>query len=170
MIDNSDEERAANYYDQYIGAEVVLPDRKGDKLMGKFRKRVKYDDTSKGKGNHNAMHDKSLYEVEYPDRMTDQLADNIIAESMLSQVDSEGHHYQLLTEVTDNKKDDSAISIVDGFINSSSGNLHRKKTTHRWKLLVEWKDSSVDWVPMKDLKQFNPVELAENAWGRSGNP
>ena len=31
--------------------------------MGKFRKRVIYDDTSTGKGNYNAMHDKSLYEV-----------------------------------------------------------------------------------------------------------
>ena len=30
-----------------------------------------------------------------------------------------------------------------------------------WKLLVEWKDGSVDWVPQKDLKQSNPVELAE---------
>ena len=29
IIDNSDEERVANSYDQYIGAEVVLPDRKG---------------------------------------------------------------------------------------------------------------------------------------------
>ena len=28
-MDNSDEERVANSYDQYIGAEVVLPDRKG---------------------------------------------------------------------------------------------------------------------------------------------
>ena len=34
IMDNSDEERAANYYDQYIGAEVVLPDRKGEKRMG----------------------------------------------------------------------------------------------------------------------------------------
>ena len=26
---------------------------------------------------------------------------------------------------------------------------------------MEWKDGSVDWVPLKDLKQSNPVELAE---------
>ena len=82
------------------------------------------------------MHDKSLYEVEYPDGTTDQLAANILAENMLSSVDSEGHHYQVLTEVTHNKKDDSAISKVDCFIKSSSGNLHRKRTTRGWKLLV----------------------------------
>ena len=63
IIDNSDEERAANSYYQYIGAEVVLPDQKGEKLMGKVRKRVRYDDTSTGEGNYNSMHDKYLYEV-----------------------------------------------------------------------------------------------------------
>ena len=77
----------------------------------------------------------------------------------MSQVDSEGHNYQVLTEVTDHNKDDSAIAKVDGF----SGNLHQKRITRGWKLLVEWKDGSVDWVPLKNLKQSNPVELAEYA-------
>ena len=61
--------------------------------MGKFSKRVRYDDTSTVEGNYNSMHDKSLYEFEYPDGTTDQLAANIIAENMMSQVDSESHHY-----------------------------------------------------------------------------
>ena len=107
----------------------MLPDWKGDKLMGKIRKRGRYDDTSKAEDNYNAIHDKSLYEVEYPDGTTEQLAANIIAENMMSQVDSEGHHYQVLTEVTDHKKYDSAISKVGGFIKSSSGNLHRNRAT-----------------------------------------
>ena len=61
IIDNSDEEKAANSYDQYIGSEVVLLDMKGEKIMGEVRKCVIYDDTSTGEGNYNAMHDKSLY-------------------------------------------------------------------------------------------------------------
>ena len=99
IIDNSDEERAPNSYDQYIGAKVVLPDWNGEKLMGKIRKRVRYDDTCTGKFNYNAMHEKYLYEVEYPDGTTEQLSANILAENMLSQVDSEGNHYQVLTGV-----------------------------------------------------------------------
>ena len=86
------------------------------------------------------MHDKYLYEVKYPYGMTEQLAANIIAENMLSQVDSEGHHYQVLIRVTDHKRDDSAISKVDGFIKSRSGELQQKRTICGWKLLVEWKD------------------------------
>ena len=65
--------------------------------------------------------------------------------------------------MTDHKKDDSAIAKVDGFIKSSSMNLHWNRTTRGWKILVEWKDGSVDWVPLKDLKQSNPVYLAEYA-------
>ena len=63
--------------------------------------------------------------------------------------------------MADHKKDDSAIAKVDGFIKSSSGNLHQKSTTHGWKLLVEWKDNSVYWVPLKELKQSNPVDMDE---------
>ena len=82
---------------------------------------------------------------------------------MVSQVDYECHHYQVLTEVTYHNKSDSAISKVDGFIKSSSGDLHRKRTTCGWKLLLECRDGSVDWVTLKDLKQSDPVELAEYA-------
>ena len=152
MIDNSDEEREAKSYDQYIGDEVVLPDRKGEKLMGEVRKRVRYYDTSTGEGNYNAMHDKSFYEVEYPGVTTEQLADNIISGNMLSQVYSEGHHYKLLTEVTDHNKYDSAIAKVDSFTKSSSGNLHQNRMNCVCRILVGWKDGPVDWVPLKDLK------------------
>ena len=125
--------------------------RKGEKLIWKASKRVRYDDTSTGEGNYNSMHDKYLYEVEYSDGMTEQLTANIIAESIMPQVDSEGHPYQVLTEVTDHKKDGSDIAKVDGFIKSSSRNLHWKRNICGWKLLVEWKYGSVYWVPLKDI-------------------
>ena len=129
--------------------------------MGKVSKRARYDDKSTGKVNYNAMYDKFLYEVGYSAGTMEQLAANIIAENIPSQVDAEGHHYQVLTEVTDQKRDEIAISNVDGFINSSSGNLHRKRRTCGWKLLVDWKEGSVDWVPLKELKQYNPVYMVE---------
>ena len=86
-----------------------------------------------------------------------------IAENRPSQVDSEGYHYKVLTEVTDHEIDHSTITKVDDFIKYINGKLHRKRKTRGWKLLVEWKDSSVDWVPLKYLKRSNPVELDEHA-------
>ena len=63
--------------------------------------------------------------------------------------------------MTDHKKYDSDVAKVGVFIKPSSGNLHQNRTTLGWKLFVEWKDSSVDWVPLNDLKQSNPVDMAE---------
>ena len=95
--------------------------------------------------------------------MEEQHTANIRAKNMLSKVESEFHHYKLLTEVTDHKRDDRNITNENGFIKSSNGNLHWKRKNRSCKILVEWKYGSFDWVPLKDLKQSNPVELAEYA-------
>ena len=137
MMDNSYEERSVNSSGLYIGSEVVLPGNKGETLTRKINKLVRYYDTSTGKASYNAIHDNSIYEIEYPDGTMEQVAANIIAKNMMSQFDSKGFHYQVLTEVNDQNKDDSAIAKAGGFINSSSGNLHRKRKTCGWKLLVE---------------------------------
>ena len=50
----------------------MIPDRKGEKLMVKVRKRVKYDEDSTVKGRFNSMHDKSVYEVGYPYQIFDR--------------------------------------------------------------------------------------------------
>ena len=69
------------------------------------------------------MHDKSMYEVNYPDGTTEQLNANIIAE---------GHHYQVLTEVTYHNIYDRYITKLKGYIKSINGNLHRKRKTCGW--------------------------------------
>jgi hypothetical protein len=35
--------------------------------------------------------------------------------------------------------------------------------TKGWKLLMQWKDGTSPWIPLKDLKELNPVETAEYA-------
>ena len=97
-----------------------------------------------------------LYDGSYHELTVSQ-----IAEATFSQIDAEGHHFHLLSKITDHKPNVSAISISDGFINSSNGNHVTKKTTYIWKLQVEWKDGSKSWVPLKDLKASYPIELSE---------
>ena len=99
------------------------------------------------------------------DGSSQELTANIIAESMLTHVDSEVHHYRFLQEITDHKKDRSSITLSDGMIRSRNGNMVPKKTTRGWDLLVEWKEGSSSWIPLKDLKASNPVELDEYAAG-----
>jgi hypothetical protein len=38
-----------------------------------------------------------------------------------------------------------------------------KPTNRGWSLLVSWKDGSSDWLPLKDLKDAYPVQIAEYA-------
>jgi hypothetical protein len=82
---------------------------------------------------------------------------------MYAQVDDEGNMFELLDEIMDHKKDDTAIDIVNGTVTTSSGNVKPKITTQGWQLRVLWKDKSTSWVKLKDLKASNPVELAEYA-------
>ena len=164
VVDNSDRRKQADTYDKFINAEVAMPDKDGRTSMGKVVKRVR-DNEGKGIGTvtDNPLTNSSLYEVEFPDGHSEELQYNIIAENMMSQVDSEGHHYQILQEISDHKSNHLAIKRSNGFIKSQNGNTHKKMTTRGWKLQVEWKDGSVSWVPLKDLKASNPIELAEYA-------
>ena len=45
---------------------------------------------------------------------------------------------------------------------SGSNAVHRG-TMKGWKLLIQWKNRSTSWSPLKDLKESNPVEVAEYA-------
>jgi hypothetical protein len=91
-------------------------------------------------------------------------AANVIADNMYAQVDDEGNMFQLLDEIMDHKKDDMVIDMANGTVTLSSGNVKPKITTQGWQLLMMvWKDKSMSWVKLKDLKASNPVELAENA-------
>jgi hypothetical protein len=82
---------------------------------------------------------------------------------MYAQVDDEGNMFQLLLEIMDHKKDGTAIDISNGMVTSANGNMKPKIMMQGWMLLVMWKDRSMSWVKLKDLKASNPIELAEYA-------
>ena len=132
-----------------------MPDQDGNKKMAKVIKIVQANDGKKvGTRHNNPMLDTSEYTVEISDGSSQELTANIIAESMFAQVDSKGHHYQLLKEITDHRKDRSAIPISYELIRLHNGNMVPKKTKGL-------KDSTSRWIPLKYLKASNPVELAK---------
>ena len=151
-------------FDQYLGAELLLP--QGENMTaGRVIKRARGQDGNPiGTRHSNPLLDTREYTVEFSDGSTAEYTANVIAENIFSQVDSEGRQYMLLKEIVDHRKNASAIPISDGFITSKNGNRIPKPTTKGWEILVEWKDSSTDWIPLKDLKASNPVELAEYAF------
>ena len=118
-----------------------------------------------GKTNYNPLLDSSTYEVQFEDGSVDRYHANIIAENIYSRIDSEGHSQYMLDEILDHKSDDTALRQSEGFTVGSKGEQIPKQTTRGWKLLIRLKDHSTSWMKLKDLKESNPVELAEYAKG-----
>ena len=149
-------------YDKYISAEVVVP--KGDSfLYGKVLRRKRDGDGNLlGHSNRNPVLDTSIYEVEFEDGRTEAYAANAIAEHLYAQVDDQGFQYLIIDEIIDHKKDGSAVAADDGFV-IVNGRQCPRRTTKGWKLCVQWKDGSTSWESLKDLKESNPVEVAEYA-------
>ena len=73
--------------------------------------------------------DQSLYEVSFPNGLTEEFTENVIAESMLSQEYSERHYYQVLKETSYHYAYGNALKSSNAFIRSHCGNLHTKKIT-----------------------------------------
>ena len=61
------------------------------------------DGKVKGTYNKNPIHETRVYDVMFPDGAVCHYAENIIAENMYSQVDSNGYHTLLLNEITDHR-------------------------------------------------------------------
>jgi hypothetical protein len=118
-----------------------------------------------GRAHRNPLFDTREYDCVFDDGTMERYTANVIAENLYSQVDSEGRSFLVLDEIIDHEKDNSAIPISDGFTIGYNGNRVPKKTTRGWKLLCQWKDGSTSWVPLVELKDSNPVELAEYAVG-----
>jgi Reverse transcriptase (RNA-dependent DNA polymerase) len=153
------------YDDNYLNMEVALPVGAGDDVRaGRVTKRMRdASGNPVGTAHDNPMLDTRLYEVTFVDGSTQALSANAIAMNMFAQVDDEGRRHLLLKEICDHRKGTDAVAIDDAMITTRSGTKRRKQTTKGWDLLVEWKDGSSNWLPLKDLKESYPVEIAEYA-------
>ena len=165
ILENGDTDAdEADCYNGYINAEIHLKDADGNVTYGRVTKRARHDDgTPIGRTHPNPFLDSSEYIVEHPDGTCGQYAANVIAENLFTQVDTEGNRFQVLKEIQDHRSDGRAITRANGWNTSRNGNKTPKLTTIGWQLLVEWKTGGTEWVPLKALKQSNPIELAEYA-------
>ena len=119
--------------------------------------------------------DRSLYKVEFSDGHVEAYATTLIAENIYKQLDDEGNKYRLIVEIIDHEKDITTLSRAEStvIVNDRS---HPRRTTKGWRLCVQWCDGTTRWECLKDLKESNPVEVADYAtthglqekWSSSG--
>mmetsp|Transcript_37601 Transcript_37601/g.53010 ORF Transcript_37601/g.53010 Transcript_37601/m.53010 type:complete len:1380 (-) Transcript_37601:246-4385(-) len=160
MVDRDDLDH--DFYDQYLNADVTLSIH-GEAMQGKVKRRkVAKDGGSIGRANANPILDTREYLVEFPDGREAEYSANTIAEGMWSQCDLDGNQYILLKAIVDHKTDGHKVHRADKYIHHN-GRRSLRKTTKGWHMCVEWKDGSTTWERLADVKESNPVQLAEYA-------
>ena len=159
--DDSDDLGEISAYDKMIHAQLQF--KHGDAMMDarvKGRKRNALGQEI-GTYNENPMMNTMIYEVEFQDGTVKEYTANVIADNIYAQVDREGFMYTLLDVIIDFKKDNSAVTSDNQYVIDRYGQKKLRKTVIGWKLLVLWKDDSEQWIPLKDLKESHPVNVAE---------
>jgi hypothetical protein len=148
-------------YNKFISARVWLPYDDGSARPAKITG-PKRDTDGNLIGHTHANHvlDTSLYEVEFDDGRVGTYSANIIAQNVFEKVDDEGQAHILFDDIIDHQEGTDALAIDDGFV---IHNIYHtpKRTTRGWTMLVQWKYGSTTWIPLKDLKESNPVQVAD---------
>ena len=105
-----------------------------------------------GEHNPNLILGVRIYDVMFPDGSIQLYVANIIAEHMYSQVDKDGHRYQLLESIIHPRTDGRAVHGDDGWTTTNNGKKSSKHTTKGWFMCVELKYGTETWVTLKDMK------------------
>ena len=151
--------------DEYIGAQVVIPGRDSVPVLSKVIKR-KRDAMNLpiGEANPNPILDTRVYELQFPDGRIEEYAVNAIADNLLNQADGDGWDTGLLEEIIGSRKDENvAIPKDKGFFENANGTKKPVITTKGWDIQVRWRDQSSNWIPLAEIKESNPIEVAEFA-------
>jgi hypothetical protein len=112
------------------------------------------------------MLDTRNYEIQFPDGRSDEYTANVISENTYAQCDIEGRQFNLMEGIIHHKTDGHDVAPADMYIKHGS-NKKVRKTTKGWHLCAEWKYGTTSWKRLVDLKESNPVEVAEYAAAKS---
>ena len=150
--------------DKYLGINLIFDVCTKDKHRGTVVKLSQVlDGRAIGHSRTNYFFETRQYEIYFKDGTRDEYTVNIIVENMYAQLDYQGHQSQLLAEIKDHQKDGKAISKEEGKISYANVTDRYNITTRGWQLMVMWKDGSTYWIQLKDIKDSNPVKVAQYA-------
>ena len=169
VLPDEDEIKEAEVYDKYIGVRIVLDEdtNDGGNLATVKRRVTDMHGRPSGTAHNNPMLDSREYEIELEDGTVDRIFANKIAQNLYSQVDDEGREILAFQEIIGHRANKAAMTKENGFIEHANGHRKPKKTTHGWEIEVEFRDSTTTWMSLRDVKEANPIELAEYAVGNN---
>ena len=81
---------------------------------------------------------------------------------MITQLDSDGFTLNIVEGIVGYWKDTvTFVTKDDMYIATKRGQKKIWMTIVRWQLLVHWREQYESWIRLKDLKESNPIEVAE---------
>ena len=150
--------------DNLVGAEVNIPTENG-MLLGKVKKRKRDKETNMllGSANKNPILDTRWYEVEFKDGTYSDYSANVLIENIMNSADDNGQTSLFLDEIVGHRFNKDAVPESEGWYVTPQGAKKRTITTKGCDINVSWKDGTTSWIPLKDMKEANPLEVAEYA-------
>ena len=148
-------------FDKLLNVEICEQGK-----LGKVKQRVVHPETGRAMGTYDDRVELNtmMYEVEFDDGSIREYGATAIAENILSQVDEDGFWSPMLKSIVEAQKDPKvAVDKAHGMVEDCHGRRKPRKTTEGWELLVLWSDGSKTWIPLKYLKESNPVDVADFA-------
>ena len=132
--------------DTLINAEVLLPHEDSQAIARVVRRAVDDEGRMIGTFNENPLLNTLLYECEFNDGTLKEYAANTIASNIFLESDADGFSSSLLYHIVDHKCSGEAIRMADKYITTKTGTKRMRQTTVGWKFLVEWANSSRQWI------------------------
>ncbi len=143
-----------------INAEVLLSHDDGKALARVVKCVVGSDSELLGEYSENLLLNSLIYECEIDDGTVKEYAANTIASNIFQESDADECSSLILYHLVDHKSSGEAVKMADKYFTTKSGTKRMLQTTQGWKFLVEWSNGSCQWINLKLLKEFNPVQVA----------
>ena len=140
-------------YDHLLNVEVQLQLCQ-ELMMGKVKcHTLGPEGKNLGKHDDNPFFISMMYEVEFVDGQFWEYSANVIAENMLTSVDSEGFSTTLMEGIVDCCKDESTVDTkTNKYVYTKSGQSQLRKMMAGWDMPVRWKDQMESWIKLSYLK------------------
>jgi hypothetical protein len=153
FLPDVDEIERTDGYDEYVGAQMMFDLGGETGLHGTVIKRAKGGDGNPiGVCHNNPVLDTHRYTVQLMDGSEQEFAANQIAENLYSQVNEYGQQELLFREIANHW---NVSDFKDG--------PEIPKATKGVDIQVWFQDETLTWLPMNEVRQSNPIELAEYA-------
>jgi hypothetical protein len=85
----------------------------------------------------------------------------LIVENLYAQIDVEGHAHIVFKDIVNHRCNDK--DVANNTYVDKHERIQPQLSTAGWELEVQWIDGTMNWLPLKDLKDSNPIETAEYA-------